>query len=133
MKFAEKLLNAREKKGITQAELAELLNVSKRTITSYEAEGKYPRKRDTYYKLSEIFNCDKNYFIGEEEDFIENASDKHGTYGKKQAEDLIRQANGLFAGGELSDEDKEAVLKSLMDAYYNAKIKNKKYSSKKNK
>lgn len=34
----------------------------------------------------------------------------------------------LFAGGELSDEDKELVMKSLYDIYWDAKLKNSKYA-----
>lgn len=131
MKFSEKLIAARQSKGMTQTDVATALGVSKRTITSYESEGKYPRKRDTYYKLAEIFGYEKTYFIGEQEDFVDDASEQYGSRGKQQAELLIQQASGLFAGGELSEDDKEAVLRSLMDVYYAAKMKNKKYTPKK--
>ena len=38
---------------------------------------------------------------------------------------------GLFAGGELSDDDLDGVMKALQDYYWKAKEDNKKYTSKK--
>ena len=130
MKFADKLKKARREKGITQLELAQLLDVSLRTITGYETEGIYPKKREIYEKLAKIFDKNESYFKNEEEEFVLKASDKYGSSGKKQAENLVNQISGLFAGGELDEEDKDAVVKALMDAYWQSKKENSKYNKK---
>ncbi len=131
MRFGEKVRIARKSRGLTQLELANMLNVSLRTITGYETEGLYPRNRDIYIKLSEIFGCDESYFKNEEDNFILNANEEYGEAGRRQAENLVLQMSGLFSGGTLNDEDKDAVMKALMEAYWQSKKENTKYSKKK--
>ena len=38
---------------------------------------------------------------------------------------------GLFAGGELSEEDRDGVMQAMMDIYWKTKQENKKYTPKK--
>lgn len=132
MKFGDKVRQARKAKGMTQIELANELGTSLRTITGYETGGMYPKKREIYYKLSEIFDKTETYFINEEEEFITEAGSKYGSSGKRQAEILVNQISGLFSGGQLNDEDKDAVIKALMDAYWESKKDNTKYKQGKN-
>ena len=48
-----------------------------------------------------------------------------------QAQELVSQLAGMFAGGELSDQDREAVMRSLEKAYWLAKEDNQRYTPKK--
>ena len=116
MKFGEKLRQLRLEKGFTQEEVASAVNVSRRTYIGYEQEGRYPRKRD---------------LLTEDEEFVSQASDKYGNRGKLQAEKLVAELSGMFAGGELSDSDKDAVMIALQKAYFDCKEDNKKYTPKK--
>lgn len=127
LKFADKLIQARKAKNMTQAELAQALGVSTRAVTGYETGGVYPRRRDTYVRLAEVFGTTPDYFSGEEDAFITEAGARYGTRGMKQAAGLVDQVSALFAGGELNEDDKDAVLQAIMDAYWMAKEKNKKY------
>ena len=61
MKFGEKVKEQREKKRLTQPELAKLLGVSTRTIASYESCNSYPRHQETYEKLAEILGVSVDY------------------------------------------------------------------------
>ena len=38
---------------------------------------------------------------------------------------------GLFAGGDLPDEDKDALFEAIQQAYWKAKLENKKYGRRK--
>ena len=68
----------------------------------------------------------------EDEDFVVDASAKYGARGAKQAEQLISEVHGLFAGGELSEADKDGVMKALQQAYWECKEENvQKYTPKK--
>ena len=116
MRFCEKLKDARTKAGMKQEELAKALGVSLRTITNYESGECYPRKRDIYHKLAELFHTEENYFLNEDEEFLLSAAEKYG---------------GLFAGGNIADEDLDVMMKALQDAYWIAKEKNKKFTPKK--
>lgn len=131
MKFGEKLKELRKEKGINQTELGNAVGVSLRTIISYETGKSYPKKREIYGKLADYFNIDINYFLTEAEEFITDAKEKHGNHGARQAEELVAEIGGLFAGGELSEADKDAVMRSLQQAYWDAKEDNKKYTPKK--
>lgn len=64
----------------------------------------------------------------ENDDFIISARERYGYTGKKQAQKLVEEMGGLFAGGELSDEDLDGVMKAFQDYYWKAKEDNKKYT-----
>ena len=52
--------------------------------------------------------------------------------GMRDAEELVAGVSALFAGGELSENDKDAVMRALQDAYWMAKERNiAKYTPKK--
>ena len=55
----------------------------------------------------------------------------YGLHGKKQAEQILKQAQGLFAGGELDEEDRDAFFRAMTDIYFDAKERAKKYTPKK--
>jgi len=131
MKFGEKIKNARVAKDMTQAELAQAVGVSLRTMVSYENGDCYPKKREVYGKLAELLGVDTNYLLTENEEFINAAGEKYGYRGKKYAQQLITEVSGLFAGGDMDDEDLDAVMRAITDAYWIAKEKNKKYTPKK--
>lgn len=131
MKFGEKLRDLRKDKGLTQTDLAKEIGVSLRTIISYETGKSYPKKREIYSMLADYFHIDVNYLLTEDEEFITEAKEKYGSRGAKQAQELVSEIGGLFAGGELSETDKDAVMQALQKAYWDAKEDNKKYTPKK--
>lgn len=131
MKFGEKLRKLRTEKSLTQDEVSKAIGVSRRTYVSYEQDGRYPRKREVYGKLAEVFGCDVNYLMTEDEEFITQVSEQYGSRGKRQAEELVAELSGMFAGGELSESDKDAVFFALQKAYVLCKEDNKKYTPKK--
>jgi hypothetical protein len=50
---------------------------------------------------------------------------------KKDAQKLVDELGGLFAGGELNEEDKDKVFRAITEMYWKAKDNNKKYTPKK--
>ena len=132
MKFGEKVRQARLTRGMTQAELATAVGVSLRTVVGYENMETYPKKRETYHRLAEVLGVDVNYLLTENEEFIQQAGEKYGRRGRQYAEQLVREVRGLFAGGTMDDEDLDAVMRAITEAYWIAKEKNRKYAPKKN-
>ena len=114
MKFGEKLRMARTNAHMTQAELAKELGLAKRTVEGYEACAFYPRKRETYDKLAELFDVERNWFLTEEEGGREDSA-------KNDMEKALESVTALYSGGRLSEEDKDALARALMDAYWIAK------------
>ena len=128
MKFGEKLKALRAEKKVTQEETAKAIGLSRRAYIGYEQEGRYPRKRETFHRLAEFFSCDLNYLLTEDELFVADAEAKYGPRGKQQARQLVAEMSGLFAGGELADEDKDEMMQAIQEAYWIAKRKTRKYA-----
>ncbi len=131
MMFGEKLKEERKKRGLTQQMLADIVGVSLRTIAGYESENRYPRTRELYHKLAEAVAVDVNYLLTENEEFTVSAGERYGVRGVQQAQALVDRIGGMYAGGELSEDDMDAVMKAMQKLYWDAKEENKKYASKK--
>ncbi|EGW39356.1 helix-turn-helix transcriptional regulator [Desulfosporosinus sp. OT] len=63
MTFGQRMKNAREEKGLTQKELAEILFLGESTISFYESDKREP-KFDILYKISEALEISVDYLIG---------------------------------------------------------------------
>lgn len=132
MTFGEKFKAERDKRNMTQQEVADGLGINRRMITRYENGISFPRTKDAYKKIADFFGVDVNYLLTEDEEFVVLASEQYGSRGMNQAKELIASMNGLFAGGTLSEQDKDAVMKALQDIYWDSKARNvEKYTPKK--
>lgn len=127
MKFSEKIRTLRIQQGKTQQSVANAIGVSLRTYVSYEQDGRYPRNRGVYEKLAVCFGVDRNYLMTEDESFVASAACRYGTAGKQQAEQLVAELTGLFSGGELTDQDRDAIMIALQRAYFDCKTDNRKF------
>ena len=132
MKFGEKVREERTKKGLTQPELGKLVGVTKRTIIGWESGERYPQKRELYDKLASVFGVPSNYLASEDEEFITAASEQYGIKGERDAKAVLAQAAAVFAGGELSDEDRLTFMTEIQQLYLESKdIAAKKFTPKK--
>lgn len=123
MNFSDKLKKLRIQSNLTQNDSAKKIGVSLRTYKAYELGERRPRKHDIYLKIADIYDLDLNSLITDGEDLknlnpIENDD--------KDTDTIIKEMLGLFSGGKLDLEDKKAVLDSLEEAYYIAKMKEEK-------
>ncbi len=131
MKFGEKVRQLRKEKKLSQAELGKAVGVSGRSVAAWEAGNTYPRYQETYNQLARLFNVDINYLRTENESFMEDVRQKYGSRAQQQARTLLEQANELFAGGELSEEDKLAFLTEMQQLFLDAKKRAQKYGVRK--
>ena len=131
MTFGMIFRQERKKKNMTQQEVADALGITRRMITRYEKDEALPRTRDSFRKIADLFGIDVNLLLTEDEAFVVKANEKYGNRGQKQAQALIDGMEGLFAGGTLSEQDKDAVMRALQDIYWRSKERNqKKYTPK---
>lgn len=130
MTFGEKLKALRTSNNMTQEQLAQKLNISKRTVINYESGRCYPKNTEIFSKLADIFSVSIDYLMSQQDSFVYNAGIQGGSRAMQQAQALVDEVSGLFAGGQLTPEDRDAVMQALMDAYWQAKNINRKYSSK---
>ena len=131
MNFAQKLKDLRTEKNLTQEELAKKSGISIKSISRYELGETLPRTKKYYEKIANALDVDTDYFLSQETNFFINARKEFGYKGAKDAEELVNGMIGLMAGGELPDEDKATILDAMQEAFYMAKLENKKYTPKK--
>lgn len=124
--FPDKIREARCALGLSQSELGEAVGVSMRSIISYEKGHKYPRDK-TLYQLAKALHVSIRYLKDEECDdptadiekdvFIAEASEQYGAAGAKDVTRMLEENAALFAGGELSQEEKDTYFNAIMTAY----------------
>ena len=132
MTFGEKFKEEREKKGLTQQAVADALGINRRMITRYENDISFPRTKDAYQRIADFFDVTVDYLLTENDEFVVSAAEQFGSRGMKQAQELIDGVSGLFAGGTLSEQDKDAVMLALQNIYFESKSRNiEKYTPKK--
>ncbi len=130
MVFSEKVRTARAELGISQTELGEKVGVSLRTILSYEKGEKKPRQ-STLLRLAGALRVSSKYLSDdvcedpmediEKDGFIEEARARYGADGMRDVNALLEDNAALFAGGELSQEQKDAFFEAIMKAYITSK------------
>ncbi len=130
--LSEKMKAARAELNISQAELAERTGMSKRIITAYEMGEKYPRET-SLRKLAKALgvsvkflkdnNCTNPQEEIEKDGYIEQAHTMYGAKGARDVDALLRDNAALFAGGELSQEQKDVFFEAVMKAYLTCKEK----------
>lgn len=131
MNFATKLKDLRIKKNLTQEELSKKSGISIKSISRYELGETIPRSEKYYERLADALDVEADYFLSQETNFLLNVKSEFGYKGAKDAEDIVNGVIGLMAGGELPEEDKATILNAMQEAFYMAKIENKKYTPKK--
>ena len=64
MKFGDKLIALRKKKGLSQEELAEKLGVSRQSVSKWESNNTYP-ETDKIVQICNIFECTMDDLIND--------------------------------------------------------------------
>ena len=129
MAFSERLKKIREQKGLTQEQLAQRSGLSRRMIQKYESGVARPRF-DASEKIASALEVPVSELLGENGTLVAQAVEKYGSRGAKLAEELLSEVTGLFAGGEMAEEDMDVMMRAITEAYWIAKEKNKKYTPK---
>lgn len=104
MGIGKRIKEAREAKGLTQAELANIVGVTPSAITNYENETSHP-KEPILYKLFGALNCDANYLFQDvvnikvrdiQKDALNRNYDALNTEGRQR---LVDYSDDLVSGG----------------------------------
>ena len=131
MLFGDRIKELRNLADMSQQELANRTGLSLRSIQNYESNQRYPKDVAILNKLCAALGTTIEELMKEEDQFILEAASKFGSRGKNDAEKLIEEVGGLFAGGELNEEDKDKVFRAITEMYWKAKDNNRKYTPKK--
>ena len=117
MNFSEKLKEARKKAGLSQSALAQKAGISMRTLQNYEMGKRYPASLDIAMGLAKALNTTAEDLLSSGEKSIVSAKGD----AKTQLQELVLAVSGLFSGGELGDEDRDAAMEAIIAAYWAAK------------
>lgn len=125
MTFGEKVQRLRKEKGLYQQQLAEMAGVSVRTISNYEISGVYPRTMAIAQNLAKALDTTTTYLLDDVEIYSIEALEKGGKKSENAVESLLINVSAFFAGGDISDDDKDKVMKAINEIYWDTKEKNK--------
>ena len=142
MTFSDKIKVTREHLGFTQQQLADKTGVSKRTIASYESGGAMARS-STILKLAKALQVSSRYLTEEtcddplkdiEKDaYLTEAHLRYGNSAIRDMDELLRDNAALFAGGTLSQTQKDKFFEAVTQAYFACREEaRKKYGRKNN-
>ncbi len=126
MSFSERLRALRLEANLTQKELAAGAGISERTVQNYESDKRLPHRFETVKALADVLGVSTQSLLGEEDMLVIQAGEKGGPQAKKDIKELVGEISSLFAGGKLSDEDRDAAMRALNEAYWIAKEKDRK-------
>lgn len=108
-KLGEKLKAARKAQKITQLALADRLGVHRSTIANYEIERRRPSLEELK-EIAKILHVDVNYLLEGEEVSAET--------------ELMTRANDVFFDLDISEADKDAIFRDIMEIYMKGKKAN---------
>lgn len=117
--LANKIVNLREERNITQSELARRLGLDKSSMSKIES-GSRKVSTDELKRISEIFEVSTDYLLG-------NTTDRNGhtpswatNEDKKDLKRFLEEnANGMTYGGEgLTDEEQKQVRRVLEGLFW---------------
>jgi len=130
MKFNERLKTLREDRGLTQVQLSEKTGITARMIQNYERGSHRPRFEGAE-KLANALGVPVAELLGQSGMLIADAAEKGGAKSAREMSRLVDEVVGMFAGGELPQEDKDAYMNAIAKAYFESNEENKKYTPKK--
>lgn len=142
MTFSDKIKVTREHLGFTQQQLADKTGVSKRTIASYESGGAMARS-STILKLARALQVSSRYLTDatcnepltdiEKDTYLTEAHLHYGNSAVRDVDELLRDNAALFAGGTLSQTQKDKFFEAVTQAYFACREEARKKYGRKNK
>lgn len=123
--FAEKVVKTRKKIGLTQEELAVRCGITKRTVASYETDGRIPHGSNLG-RLAEALGVTVSYLKDEtagdimlspEDLYIDRLRSLYGEEMAAEVGGLLTRTASLFAGGKLDQDAKDQYFLALTNAY----------------
>lgn len=124
MAFGDNIRRIRREKGYSQQKLAEKTGLSLRSIQNYESNERYPNNIMIVKNIAVALGVTADMLLADD-GYIFDTRDKSASKPVHDIEDMLADINAMFAGGDLSEEDKDKVMRAIMDIYWESKDINK--------
>lgn len=136
--IGDKVKALRLSKKITLTELSRASGLSDRAIRYIENNERQPSV-EAIKKLSAALEVETGYFMDDDvfqeetakEEILARAKEKYGSHGMAQARRIYESARGLYAGGQLNEEERDEFRDLMMELFFETKEDAKKYTPKK--
>ena len=128
--FGERVRAARAAKKLSQKELAELSGISLRTLQNWEGGVRRPSQFEAVSQLATALGVSASELLDQSDALVIDAAERGGSVAARDVASLVSECCGLFAGGELDEEEKDGIMAALTEAYWIAKRANAKSGKK---
>ena len=128
--FGERVRAARAAKKLSQKELAEISGISLRTLQNWEGGVRRPSQFEAVSQLATALGVSASELLDQSDALVIDAAERGGSAAARDVASLVSECCGLFAGGELDEEEKDGIMAALTEAYWIAKRANAKSGKK---
>ena len=124
MEFGERIQKRRKELSMSQQALAEASGVSLRSIQNYESGQRHPANISIVKKIASVLSVGYEYLLDDKSRYVIDAAEKGGEGAAADIDRLLADIQGLFAGGTLSQSDKDKVMRAVNEIYWETKEEN---------
>lgn len=121
MEFGEKVRARRTELGLSQGVLAEKCGLSLRSIQNYEGGGRHPGSIAIVKRMAGALDTSCEYLLDDAARYVIDAGERGGRDAASDMNKLLSDIQGLFAGGALSQKDKDKVMRAINEIYWETK------------
>lgn len=121
MNFGEKVRKKRIEAGLSQSGLAEKSGLSLRSIQNYESGQRSPANITIVKNIAKALGVSFEYLLDDRAQYVLDAAQKGGEAAAVDIDRLLSDIQGLFAGGRLSQNDKDKVMRAVNEIYWETK------------
>ena len=125
MEFGEKIKIKRNEQGLSQGELASRSGLSLRSIQNYESGQRSPANISIVKNIANALDVSYEYLLDDRSQYVMDAAQKGGESAAIDIDRLLSDIQGLFAGGTLSQSDRDKVMRAVNEIYWETKEESK--------
>jgi transcriptional regulator with XRE-family HTH domain len=126
--LGERLATLRKNKGLTQEELAPILNITRSALSLYELNKRDP-DTNTLKRIADYFNVTTDYLLGRSDvpSPPKNGKQNQNTLKKdvNQYIDTIKHIEDLLKSNDISQDEKEMMFRDISMLFWKSKEFNK--------
>jgi len=115
--FGKKLRFLRKKNGLTQAQLANLLDISDTAIRLYETEKRFPKKI-ILLELAKLFKIPIDILYNDNMDICEQDESEN-----QELLAIEKNVIDILSNSNISEFEKDRFIKKILDLYFGFKLK----------